>query len=145
MQPVTNLALKVTAIHSVIGLQVTDDRFYGVTPLDEFALRSAQALGLAAMDDSQARVVSIHTSVSQIDDRRAWFLARVLHENGGLLDLFVQGVPIKRRTGVGSGSDDKVAFGRDRYADLRAKLERRARLALAEAVHLGRMPAVELG
>jgi hypothetical protein len=29
MQPVTNLALQVTAIHPVIGFQVTDDRFYG--------------------------------------------------------------------------------------------------------------------
>jgi hypothetical protein len=29
MQPVTNLALQVTAIHLVIGFQVTDDRFYG--------------------------------------------------------------------------------------------------------------------
>ena len=105
MQPVTNLAPQMTAIHSVIGLQVTDDRFDGISPLDEFSLRSAQALGLTAMDDSQVRVVAIHTSVAQIDDRRAWFLARVLHENGGLLGT---------------------------------------RLALAEAVHLGRMPAVEL-
>jgi len=105
MQAVTNLALEVTAIHSVIGLQVTDDGFDGVTAFDEFALRSAQALGLAAMDDCQARVVAIHTSVAKVDHRRAWFLARVLHENGGLLGT---------------------------------------RLALAEAVHLGRMPAVEL-
>jgi hypothetical protein len=98
MQPVTNLALQVTAIHPVIGFQVTDDRFYGVTSLDEFALGFAQALGLAAMDDCQARVVSIHTSVAQIDDCRGWSLARVLHENGGLFDLFVQRMPIKRCT-----------------------------------------------
>jgi hypothetical protein len=98
MQPVTNLALQVTAIHPVIGFQVTDHWFDGVTPLDEFALRLAQALGLAAMDDCQARVVSIHTSVAQIDDRRGWFLARILHENGGLLNLFVQRVSIKRGT-----------------------------------------------
>ena len=122
MQPVTDLALQVTAIHPVIGLQVTDDGFDGVTPFDEFALRTAQALGLAAMDDCQVRVVAIHTSVAKIDHRRAWFRTRVLHENGGLLDLFVQRMPVKQRTGVGSGSDDKVAFGRDRYADLRAKL-----------------------
>jgi hypothetical protein len=96
MQPVTNLALQVTAIHAVIGLQVTDDRFDGVTPFDEFALGLAQALGLATMNDGQARVVSIHTSVAQIDDRRGWFLARILHENGGLFDLFVQRMPIKR-------------------------------------------------
>jgi hypothetical protein len=56
MQAVTNLAPQVTAIHSVIGFQVTNHGFDGVTPFDEFALRSAQALGLAAMDDSHANV-----------------------------------------------------------------------------------------
>jgi hypothetical protein len=112
MQPVTNLALQVTAIHPVIGLQVTDDGFDGVTPFDEFALRTAQALGLATMDDCQLRVVAIHTAVAKIDDRRAWFLARVLHENLGVLNLLVQRVPIKRRTGVESGPDDEVSPGR---------------------------------
>jgi hypothetical protein len=87
MQPVTNFAPQVTAINSVIGLQVTDDGFNGVTALDEFALRSAQSLCLTAMDGRQVRVVAIHTSVAKVDDGRAWFLARVLHENRGLLDL----------------------------------------------------------
>jgi hypothetical protein len=96
MQPVTNLALQMAAIHSVIGFQVTNDGFDGISALDEFALRTAQALGLTAMNDGQARVVSIHTAVAKIDDRRAWFLARILHENGGLLDLFMQRMPIKR-------------------------------------------------
>jgi len=98
MQPVTNLALQVTAIHPVIGFQVTDHWFDGISPFDEFALGFAQALGLAAMDDCQTRVVSIHTAVAQIDDCRGWFLARVLHENAGLFDLFVQRMPIKRGT-----------------------------------------------
>jgi len=57
------------------------------------------------MNDCQARVIAIHTSVAQIDDCRGWFLARVLHES----------------------------------TDLRAKLERCARLAITEAVRLGRM------
>jgi len=145
VQAVTNRALEVTAIHLVIGFKVTDHWFDSVAALDEFALKSAQALGLTAMDDCQSRVVAIHTPVAKIDHRRAWFLARVLHENGGLLDLFVQRVLIKRRTGVGSGSDDQVALGGDRDADLRAKLERHARLPLAEALQLGRKPAIELG
>ena len=51
MRPVTNLALEVTAIHSVIGFWVTDDGFERVTSLDQFALRFAQALGLATMMD----------------------------------------------------------------------------------------------
>ena len=96
---------------------MSDDGFYGVAALDEFALRFAQALRLSAMDDCQLRVVAIHTAAAQIDECRAWFLDRVLHENAGLLDLFVQCLLNKRRTGVGSGSDEKVAQDVDRYAD----------------------------
>jgi hypothetical protein len=40
MQPITNLALEVTAIHSVIGFQVTDHWLDGISPFDEFSLRS---------------------------------------------------------------------------------------------------------
>jgi hypothetical protein len=71
MQAVTNLALEVTAIHSVIGFQVTDDRFDGVTPFDELALRYARALGLATMDDCQSRVVAIHPSVES-REKQQW-------------------------------------------------------------------------
>jgi len=46
MQPVTNLALQVTAIHSMIGFQVTDHGFYGISTLNEFELRFASAPGL---------------------------------------------------------------------------------------------------
>jgi hypothetical protein len=65
------------------------------------------------MDDCRFRVVAFHTSVAQIDERLGWFLPRVLHGDVGLLDLFVRRVLIKRFTGIGLGSDDKVALSGD--------------------------------
>ncbi len=50
-----------------------------------------------------------------------------------------------RVTGKAPGTHDQIALERHGQTDLHAKLVRVAALALADAFHLWRVPAVELG
>jgi len=78
MHTVTNPTLQVTAAHPLMGLQMPNHWFEAIKPVDGLALRFTKTLGLVAMDDYQVRVVTIYTSVGQIDDRHGWFPARLL-------------------------------------------------------------------
>jgi len=145
MQPVAELALQMASVHPMIGLQVPDHRLDGVAPLDEFDALWREALGLTPVRDCKARVVGFHAAVAEVHHRGGGCGASVLHQDGGLLDLLVQGVAVERCAAERSCTDDKVALGCDSNTHLGAELERRASLALAEAVHLRCVPAVELG
>ncbi len=145
MKPVANLTLQMATVHPMVGLEVSDHRLDGVSPFDELESFSVQPLGLTTMRDGQPRVVGIHASVTQVHHRRGRPGAAVLQQDGGLLDLLVQGVSVERRTTECTGADDEIALGGDGDADLGAELKRRAGLAFAEAVGLGGVPAVQLG
>ena len=69
----------------------------------------------------------------------------VLHQDAGLLQLGLEGVPVIRVAMKRFGPDDEVALERAGNAHFGTKLVRCTRFALADAVHLGGVPAVELG
>ncbi len=145
MQPVADLALQMATVHPVVGLEVPNHGLNGVAPLDELEPFSVQPLGLTPMCDGQPWVVGIHAAVTEVNHRRGGLDADVLQQDGGLLDLLVQRMAIKRSTAECTGADDEIALGDDGDAHLGAELKRRAGLALAEAVRLGGVPAVQLG
>ncbi len=138
MQPVANLALQMATVHPVVGLEVSDHGLDGIAPFDELESFGIQPLGLAPVRDGQPRVLRVH-------HRRGGPDAAVLQQDGGLLDLLVQRMPIEWSTGKRTGTDDEVALGGDGNAHLGAELERRAGLALAEAVGLGACQLYSLG
>ncbi len=62
-----------------------------------------------------------------------------------MFDLFVQRVAVKRIAGERPRADDQIAPHTQRNADLCPEFIRVAALAFVDALHLRRMPAVELG
>src|SRR3546814_21011401 len=87
MQPVTLCARQVTASHSMIRLQVSDDRFDGLTPLELLSLLRCQTRGLTPVHDAYIRVLCIPATVSHVHKHRGRSARPVLHQNGGLLQL----------------------------------------------------------
>ena len=67
------------------------------------------------------------------------------YQDGRLLQLLVQGVAVIRIAVERPGTHDQVALERAGNAHLHPELVRLPGLAFADAVHLGRMPGVELG
>ena len=57
MQPIALLAFQLTAVHPMIGFQVTNNGLNGLAPLElPFFLRR-QPLGLAPVNDAHARIL----------------------------------------------------------------------------------------
>ena len=137
--------LEVAAIHPVICLQVADDRFDGLAPLEQFAFLLGQALGFTPVLDAHRRIVLIYPAIGKVDVHRGGFHACVLHQNLGLLELLVERVPVKRVLHKASGAHDQVNFERADDANLATKIVGRAGLALADATDFRSMPTVKLG
>jgi hypothetical protein len=51
MYRIARLPLEMTAIHAVVGIQMTDDRFNGLPPLKQAPLLLRKSLGFASMLD----------------------------------------------------------------------------------------------
>lgn len=84
MQSVTLLALEVIVIHTLVGLEVPDDLFNGLVPLQLHSLLHADVLTLAPVHDLHLRVPWAHTAIAQIDERYQRFDAAVLHQDSRL-------------------------------------------------------------
>ena len=59
MHRIARLPLEMTAIHAVIGFQMTDDRFNGLSPLEQASLLFGKPLGFASMLDAHGGVIGI--------------------------------------------------------------------------------------
>ena len=70
--------------------------------------------------------------------------AQVLHQDGALLNWPMHGVPVIRVTGKAPGTHDQINPARQAKTDLHTKLVGVAALALANALHLWRVPAAGL-
>ncbi len=86
MHRIARLPLEMTAIHAVIGFQMTDDRFNGLSPLERAALLVGKSLGFASMLDAHGGVIGIQTAIAQININ---VTDRAVAENLCLLELFV--------------------------------------------------------
>lgn len=144
LQSITLLTLEVTAIHAVIIVEVANNRFDGLAPFEQSSILLANPFGLAPVQDVRIRVIGVYPPVAQIDEGRRWFWLAVLNQDRGLLQLFVQRVPVVRVAMEGPGNDEKVAVQRAGDAYLHAEFVGRLDLAFANAVHLGRVEGVEL-
>lgn len=133
------------AVHPVVRLQVPDDRLDGLTSFEQPAFFIGQPLVFAPVFDLNGWVVFVHTPVAQVGVYHLGLDAHALHQDGALLDLFVHRVPVIWVTGKAPGTHDQIALERHGQTDLYPKLERVAALTLADAIHLWRVPAVELG
>jgi len=86
MHRIARLPLEMTAIHAVIGFQMTDDRFNGQPPLEQAPLLLGKSLGFASMLDAYGGVIGIHAAIAQININ---VTDRAVAENLCLLELFV--------------------------------------------------------
>lgn len=94
VQRIAQWPRQMATIHAVIGLQMTDPGFDRLSAFQPAALCFGERLGLAAMDDLDAGVVGIDAPVAQIDDHFFGTAADVFEQDGRLLQLFAQGVPM---------------------------------------------------
>ena len=65
MNRIARLPLEMTAIHAVIGFQMTDDRFNGLSPLEQAPLLLGKSLGFTSMLDTHDGVIGIHAAIVQ--------------------------------------------------------------------------------
>lgn len=107
----------------MIGLEVADDGLDRLASLEQCLILLAQCLGFAPVLDVQAGVVFVHPTIAQVYKGRLRLDAGGLHQDGGLLDLFVEGVAVIRVTGEGPGTDDQVALEGAGQAHLDAEFE----------------------
>ncbi len=145
MQQVASFTLEMTALYAVIGLEATNERFDGLAPFEQLPLLFADPLGLPPMHDVHQRVVSVHTLIAQIHEGRCWSGCAVLDKDRCLLQLLGQGVAVVRVAVECTRANDQGAPKRAGNAHLHPELVGRSRLALADAVDLGRVPCVALG
>lgn len=131
-----------TAVHPVVRLQVTDDRFDGLSSLEQSALCLGEALVLAPVLDVDPWILVVHTTVAKID---VHVLDRGIGQNAGLLELLGQFVTVVRIVGETSGAQDEILFERAGDPDLHAELVGFAGFALGDHFDLWGRPAVALG
>lgn len=70
VQTVPLRSLEVTAVHAVIGLEVSDDRLDRLAPFEQLSILLADPLGLASVHDVHIRVVRFYTPIAQIHEHR---------------------------------------------------------------------------
>ncbi len=90
LDAIADLAFEVTAVESVIGFQVADNRFDGLASFEQFHADWAQSLFLAPVADFDLGVVVIDAAVAQIGVDGGGRGACVLHQDRGLFELLVQ-------------------------------------------------------
>lgn len=139
VQSIAHLTFEKAAAHAVAVFQVPDGRFDGLASLKQPDLRRGQRLLLAPVKDGD--VFRLPASVAEIDDGG---LGGNAGEDGGLLQMLLQGIAVIGVTGKAAGADDQTFLGCHRDADLDPELVGLASFALADAFHLGRMQGVEL-
>ena len=71
-------------------------------------------------------------------------LAGVFEQNGGLLQLLIEDVPVVRVSGKRPRTNHQAALVRDRNAGFDAELVRLPGFALADALHFRGLECVEL-
>jgi len=107
VQGITGGAFEPASIHAVITLEVADDRFDGLTPLEGLALVLGQGFELAPVNDLDVGVVLIDPTVAEIDVDRFGGRGDAFEQDGGLFKLFIEGVAIVGIAGKGPGTDDE--------------------------------------
>lgn len=75
MQTITLFAFEIAAIHTMIGFQVPDNRFDGLTPFELFFLFGRQSLGLATVHGK--RTVNHTLTSADYGGRFNWCSERV--------------------------------------------------------------------
>jgi len=94
----------------MIGLEVADDRFDGLASLEGAALVLGQGFELAPVNDLDVGVVLIDPTVAEINIDRLGRRGDAFEQDGGLFELFVEGVSIIGIPGKGAGADDETVF-----------------------------------
>lgn len=107
MQGIAGGAFEPASIHSVITLEVADDRFDGLTALEGLSLVLGQGFELAPVNDLDAGVALIDPTVAEIDVDRLGRWGDAFEQEGGLFELFVEGVSIVGISGKSPGADDE--------------------------------------
>jgi hypothetical protein len=79
----------------VVGLGVPDHGLDGLAPSQPSLLLRGESLGLAAVDDFDARHFLVYAPVAQVDDGRGGLGANALQQRGGLLDLAGLWAPVR--------------------------------------------------
>ena len=97
------------------------------------------------MFDVETQVVLVYTPITQVNKGRLRLGAKGLHQDSGLLHLFVQCVAVIRIAREGSGAHDQGSFECGGNAHLHAKFIRVTALAFRDALHFWGVPAVKLG
>ena len=128
----------------MIGLEVADDRFDGLASLEGAALVLGQGFELAPVNDLDVGVVLIDPTVAEVNIDRLGRRGDAFEQDGGLFELFVEGVSIIGIPGKGAGADDETVLMGDGQAGLDAKLVGFACFALADAFHFGSVQGVQL-
>lgn len=144
MDGVARLASEPVALHTLIGLDVSDDRFDDLGPLEQAALMTVQALALAPVNHLDGCHFGIDAPVAQIDDGRVRLRGsrQILQYNDGLFQFGVQRVAIVGIAREAAYTDDQSLLLGGRRADFDAKLVGLAGLAFGNAFHFRRMQRV---
>lgn len=133
------------AVHPVVCLQVSNDGLNGLSAFEKLLFFIRQAFELAPVFDVNAQVVLVYATVAQVDASGFRLRAGRLHQDAGLLHLFVQCVPVIRVTRKDPGADDEGAFQLGGNAHLHTKLVGVTAFAFGDAFDFWRVPAVQLG
>jgi hypothetical protein len=134
----------VAAIHSVICFEVSDERLDRLPFFEQRTLLIGQPLIFAPVFVS-IWGFSLSTPGSPGRHKPPQALRPSLASDGALLDLFVHHVTVIRVSGKALSTHDQITPERPGQTDLHTKFVGVAALALADALHLWRVPAVELG
>ena len=107
MQGIAGGAFEPASIHAVITLEVADDRFDGLTPLEGLALVLGQGFELAPVIDLDVGIVLIDPAVAEIDVDRFRGRRDAFEQVRGLFKLCVEGESFVGIPGKGPGTDDE--------------------------------------
>jgi hypothetical protein len=75
---------------------VPDGWLNRLSPLEPASLLFCQRPVLAAMNDLHRRIVLIHAAIPQVDNHLFRGFAGVFEQDGGLLQLLIENVPVIR-------------------------------------------------
>ena len=91
------------------AFKVTNDGLDGLAAFEQLPFFFCDALALAPVHDVNAWIVGIHPTVTQVHKGRGRLAASVLHQDGLLLQLGVEGVAVVGVAVEGTGPHDQVA------------------------------------